>query len=149
MAYFSLLDYFNDHYIIVDSHWLWTGTSDPNGYGRVHFTINQNNKLRTTAHRLSLHLFKGLDLNSYDQANHKCNKKNCVNPEHLYIGTQKDNGEDERKKEIRANVVGYLCSKGLHFISSEYDLSKAGKYFRCRKCHYIAWKECKERQKAR
>ena len=52
---------------------------------------------KVTISRLSAHLFLGLDLNNpKQQANHKrdCPHEDCWNPDHLYIGTQRDNVRD-------------------------------------------------------
>ena len=43
---------------------------------------------------------------------HKCDTRSCVNPEHLFVGTQKDNIHDAMKKE-RMNLKGL---KGYEFM---------------------------------
>ncbi len=45
-------------------------------------------------HRLSAHLWKGLDLQSRTQVLHRCDNRRCWNPWHLFFGTQLDNMHD-------------------------------------------------------
>ena len=79
----------------IDSNgcWIWTGSLDNCGYG----LIGLNKKL-VTVHRLSAKIFLGLDLTRpyHLQALHKneCHRKNCWNPNHLYVGTPQDNVRD-------------------------------------------------------
>lgn len=75
---------------IVDGHWIYLGAQS-NGYGQVEFDDR-----RVNLHRVSAHLFLGLDLCSPLFALHKtsCPYKKCWNPDCLYIGTQSDNMYD-------------------------------------------------------
>lgn len=75
--------------------WIWmAGSKDKNRkYG-----IFQIGNKGYRAHRVSMYLYKGFDLNSKEQINHKCNTTSCVNPDHLYIGTQSENMKDWHKK---------------------------------------------------
>ena len=55
---------------------------------------------RVNLSRISAHIFLGLDLDDpKQQANHKpiCKHKDCWNPDHLYVGTQKQNLRDRRE----------------------------------------------------
>ena len=65
--------------------WLWTDTLTTTGYGLLR--IGRKKKL---AHRLAYTLFKG-EIPAGLQVNHVCDVRHCVNPEHLKLGTQKDN----------------------------------------------------------
>lgn len=72
--------------------WEWKGHINEKGYGRVRIGSTKSNKL-WYAHRLSYQTFKG-DLLAGKQINHTCDNTLCVNPEHLYQGTPKDNMDD-------------------------------------------------------
>lgn len=75
--------------------WLWTGAIGKDGYGIVKAEC-----VTMSAHRLSFILFKQEpgDL----QVLHRCDVPNCVNPEHLFLGTQQQNLEDAIAKGRRA-----------------------------------------------
>ena len=82
--------------------WLWLGATDGRkGYGRIRF-----NKKKISTHRLSAHLYLKLDLfDKILRALHKhiCPNKNCWNPEHLYIGTDRDNSKDAIESGVLIN----------------------------------------------
>lgn len=69
------------------SCWLWTGTII-RGYGS--FWMGHSNHI---AHRVSWWLHKGVIPPETDVL-HTCNNKACVNPDRLYLGTQKENTLD-------------------------------------------------------
>jgi len=73
----------------TDTCWLWMGTITTGGYGR----IQVNCKLICT-HRLSWEMRYG-KIPKGMFALHKCDVPNCVNPNHLYIGTTQDNMNDK------------------------------------------------------
>ena len=70
-----------------DHCWEWQG-SKRRGYGR--FRIG--NRLRH-AHHLAWQFIYG-DFPTDKQILHRCDNSGCVNPEHLFIGTIKDNMQD-------------------------------------------------------
>jgi len=70
--------------------WLWNASVDDCGYGK--FTIKRTGKY-LRAHRVSWELFIG-EIPSDKQINHKCHVPSCVNPNHLYLGTQQQNIKD-------------------------------------------------------
>jgi len=80
---------------LVGECWLWRGSLNKKGYGA--FRVGEAVLL---AHRVAYAVAKGSIPDGY-QIRHLCpgdaHHRNCVNPDHLEIGTAKDNGEDKSK----------------------------------------------------
>lgn len=72
--------------------WLWTASLNYLGYGQ--FSVKSKMK---KAHRYSYELFIG-KIPAGIKVLHKCDVRNCVKPDHLFIGTQADNVLDMCKK---------------------------------------------------
>ncbi len=73
--------------------WLWTGSRNQKGYG---WSRIQGISTRM-AHRISWLLHRG-DIPEGVLVCHKCDTPSCVNPDHLFLGTQKDNLLDMSRK---------------------------------------------------
>lgn len=87
-------------YIINNECWECTShVKNNNNY----IVINRNSK-QVLIHRYIYELFKG-KIPEGMVIMHKCDNRSCINPEHLNIGTQKDNLHDMHNKE-RSNVKG-------------------------------------------
>ena len=96
--------------------WLWCGCKDSSGYGIVRI-----NKRKFSAHRISYFLHFGGILSGMHIC-HRCDVPSCVNPSHLFEGTDKDNMADCAKKgrishgEHKWNAK--LTEKDIHKIRS-------------------------------
>lgn len=79
--------------------WIWMAGGKHAGYGG--FGIN--NKMNS-AHRVAWELFYG-EIPIGMMVCHKCDTPRCVNPNHLFLGTSKDNGIDMASKGRGAHSV--------------------------------------------
>ena len=76
--------------------WLWTGGVAGNGYG--YLSLGRRSEGMEYAHRVSYRIHVGM-IPNHKMVLHKCDVPNCVNPDHLFLGTQFDNMQDCSKKE--------------------------------------------------
>lgn len=72
--------------------WEWQGSISEKGYGRVGYE-GKNNR----AHRVSWIAFKGVIKKGFCVCHH-CDNKRCINPDHLFQGTNQDNVTDKMIK---------------------------------------------------
>jgi len=78
-----------------DECWEWTGALDNNGYGKIKEGVRGSKML--LAHRLSWGLENG-PIPKGKCVLHLYDNPRCVNPAHLFLGTQADNLHDMAKK---------------------------------------------------
>lgn len=76
--------------------WIWTGTRDSHGYEKLSYG-GRDYKADYKAHRMSYEMRFG-PLADGSVVCHTCDNPSCVNPNHLFEGTQKDNTQDTSRK---------------------------------------------------
>ncbi len=82
--------------------WIWKAGLNSSGYGQFYATGFKERR----AHRFSFLMTFGR-LPQKISVLHTCDNPKCVNPFHLFLGTQKDNLLDMNKKG--RNIKGELC----------------------------------------
>lgn len=75
-----------------DECWLWMGATSPKGYGQFHARGKTEQ-----AHRVAWRLEFG-EIPAGIQVLHRCDVRCCVNPAHLFLGSNADNNADMMAK---------------------------------------------------
>lgn len=100
----SLQERFDEKYVPVTESgcWLWTGSSNRYGHLRVPSAAKA-----FRAHRVSYELHKG-SIPKGMNVLHRCDVTLCVNPDHLFIGTQTDNMRDmiAKSRQVTSPLAG-------------------------------------------
>lgn len=86
--------------------WEWQGALHENGYGAFWDGRNQ-----VKAHRFSYQYFTGRKIKPQYVIMHTCDNPKCVNPNHLVMGTHKENSQDSVNKG--RNCRGEKCHSSI------------------------------------
>lgn len=120
---------------------IWQGGRGSGGYGKVGWT----NRESCYTHRIAWMLTYGEMPKPPLQVLHKCGNKSCIEPKHLYAGTQKENVRDaindgkfhmgpshwfynkNLTEEIRSQIVEeYKAGASQSELGRKYGMSQAG-----------------------
>lgn len=83
--------------------WLWTAGRNSTGYGIIAHNV--------VTHRASWMVFRGPIPNGL-RVLHRCDNRSCINPDHLFLGTQRDNVHDMMRKQRHPYIGRPLCPHG-------------------------------------
>lgn len=82
--------------VVADGCWVWQGIRDRDGYG-VFKSRRNGVRWGMRAHRLAYSIYHG-PINEGLCVCHTCDNPSCVNPDHLFLGTDEDNRLDKIAK---------------------------------------------------
>lgn len=106
--------------------WLWTGATDPNGYGRVNLGGRS-----ALSHRVAYELLRG-PIPDGLPLDHLCRVPGCVNPDHLEAVPMLVNSLRGTHPKYVAHVTG-ICLRGHRFADVGVRLYRDGRKG-CRQC---------------
>lgn len=130
-----LVERFNSKWKVdsVSGCWVWTASIAGKGYGQIKLPKQRK---QIYAHRLSYLIHKG-ELQDGQFVCHTCDNPRCVNPEHLFVGTAKDNQQDMKakgrhlygSKNVRAVLNDEIVKEILIDLSGDASQSAIAKHY--------------------
>lgn len=123
----------------------WQGATNSSGYG--HFCVSTDGQKQWVyAHRHAYETHVGpIPPGMY--VCHTCDNKICINPSHLFLGTQIDNMQDHAAKGRHHYGKRTHCKNGHEYTPENTKLIKNG-WRICRACIDLNNKRASERRRA-
>lgn len=136
------------------SCWLWTSSNAKFKYGKI--TLNGRHEMAT---RVSWMLHYGEMPPKHLDVCHHCDTPACVNPNHLFLGTARDNhmdsvrkgrrprgyGKDWNKVRDRKEIRKLFCNNGHPLSGENLYISPKG-WAGCKECRRQQVYACKRRK---
>jgi hypothetical protein len=130
----SALSAFRNKEIIILKNECWTLKAPTNGpgYKYIYVPRDKGKRLRYLLHRVSYLYFNGpFDPKLF--VCHKCDNPPCCNPDHLFLGTPKQNTQDCIAKG-RFNQTVDMCKRGHDLRGKEHRWPEGSKWRGCLTC---------------
>jgi hypothetical protein len=109
--------------------WVWKRARNRDGYG-----VYRHRK----AHRYAYEQAKG-PIPAGLLVCHSCDNPPCVNPDHLWLGTVKQNAVDAARKGRFANQRKTHCPHGHEYTTENTSIVRGRR--RCRECWRADWRK--------
>lgn len=111
----SIFERLKRYQIKKEGCWAWSGCTDNRGYGTLSNRKGKNFSPEK-AHRVSYEFYKG-NIPDGMSICHSCDNPECTNPDHLWVGTHKENMQDCGRKgrvnQISKNNLTFNHEKAL------------------------------------
>lgn len=116
--------------------WIWTGSRCPKGYGIFHapgYSKTGGKSVKAHAFSYEIHFGKipakgnGSFVRMF--ICHHCDNPSCVNPDHLFLGTNSDNQRDRKKKGRCKLDWDQVCEIRQLWATNEYTQAQIGEMF--------------------
>lgn len=117
--------------------WPWTGEGkDKYGYGLL--TVREGDKTkRYKATRWMMEKRLGRPLKKEEWVLHRCDNPPCCNPDHLRLGTAKDNAQDILRRGRNHNANKTHCKWGHEYTSESTGVQSSGTGRLCLICQKL------------
>ena len=113
-----------------DKCWEWNASKNKKGYGNFYISVGHSKDKHCLSHRMA-YKFRYGDFDESLFVCHKCDNPSCVNPSHLFLGTNQDNMNDKKEKgRINGQIHG---EKNSNAKLKEKDIIRIRKLYNPRK----------------
>ena len=113
---------------------IWIGNKQKRGYGLIHC-----NGKNVVSSRASYAIYNG-EIPHGMQVCHRCDNPPCVNPAHLFLGTNQENQLDAVAKNRQAQVAKTHCKRGHEYVGDNLYKNPNRNHRECRTCKSITAK---------
>ena len=128
----NIREKFEKYVVRKEGCWDWKGCIHHKGYAPMNFYDNK----QKNAHIVSWILHRGKIPDGLFVL-HKCDNRKCTNPDHLYLGTQRDNVRDREERSLsikgeknpKAKLSTQDIPKIIQGLKEGFSQSKIARYF--------------------
>lgn len=104
----------------IQDCWNWKGPCHKNGYSRLAIGKTDGpNFFFEAGHRFAYRMYNGGAIPKNMVVAHRCDNKKCVNPMHLFLGTQLENMQDKIEKGRDARGPKHALATKLGMLKKE------------------------------